>query len=133
MLDKVEVLMAARDIIKDDRNWARGWFAQNHNGMDCDVTSANATSFCVLGSVRKSMLSMSDDDSIYGTSLSQEYFNLRNILEQNIPGDFDDYDDTDCKVARFNDNKDTQHSDIIHLLTKSIQHVISGEDVVLKE
>ena len=117
MNKRAEIFLAARDLIKDERNWSKVYFAQNDKGEDCDVTSQDASTYCVLGSVLKAVYSVVDKDqpeSVYF------YRQCKQVLSHFLPTDL-----KICNIVKFNDSDDTSHKDVINLLTKAIGHELS--------
>lgn len=54
-----EILVAARAIIANEKNWTQGAYAKDKDGMSTGVICSNAVCFCSIGAIRK--ITMSSD------------------------------------------------------------------------
>lgn len=113
MNKSTEILMAARDNIKDDRNWTRGCLARDDRGENTSEIY-NGVSFCAVGSLfyvlqkneHSLPLKMRNNVSHECKMLLMEALNNLSEFES---------------VSRFNDSKDTTHTDVIGLYTEAIR------------
>lgn len=54
MLDSTkETLIAARDLIKDEARWARGWYARDETGANVEADNPKAVAWCAMGALKK--------------------------------------------------------------------------------
>lgn len=111
----VEILMCARDLIKDDRNWCKGTYAKTDTGDKIGLQHENAAKFCVVGALDKSAL-----------KLTGSLFSDGRIAAQNLVMDVLDIRIASNLVA-FNDSVDTKHSDVIGLYNKAIEIALKKE------
>lgn len=108
-MEHIEVLFAARDIIKDEKNWCQGHYAKNDKGEFVSIESVEATRYCILGAIFKANPSDHGDvDTISMGAIKA----MERVLN-------DDY----SSVHSFNDHHATSHKDVIDYLSR----VISSE------
>ena len=49
----IKKLIAARDLIKDFKNWTTHAFARDKSGEPCEINSKRACSWCAVGALYK--------------------------------------------------------------------------------
>lgn len=49
------VLIAARKMIENKKNWHQGGYARDADGEQCHWTNEHAVAFCMMGAVRRSL------------------------------------------------------------------------------
>lgn len=111
-----EILMAARDIIKDEKNWCKLHSAVDQMGNDVSSISNDAVRFCVIGSLNRAAYKILGDD-YYDTD---DFDQSEEALEEALY-------DSGClsTIANFNDRGATQHSDVINVYNKAISNELN--------
>ena len=62
-----EILIAARAIIAEEKNWAQEAYAKDKDGMFTGVGSSNAVCFCSIGAIRKITMEPFDAMGVLGS------------------------------------------------------------------
>ncbi len=101
------VLKNARKLLIPKENWAQGGFAKN-NTENVQPRSDNATSWCMIGALRKTI--DNDYDPIYCKCLT--------VLSQSLPKSYNG-----LSVMGFNDRPQTTHRQILNLFNRAIKKI----------
>ncbi|UTS52108.1 hypothetical protein [Synechococcus phage BUCT-ZZ01] len=107
----LETLIAAKDLIKDKKNWCRVNRAQNKKGQYVDPWHRSACQFCAVGAVQKVA---NYDNNIY---TSPEVVLLNNVSRQ-IFG-----------RAVFMVNDEYGHDEVMQVFDKAIEKLKENESV----
>ena len=109
----IEALHEARNLIKDEKCWAREYLALDEHGCMVPPSSGEAVSWCVLGAIT---CACSKFDEVDPEELSE-------MVRREIP-----YGDTRTSLGEFNDYTDTSHEDVLSLLDRTILSIEGGGD-----
>lgn len=105
----LELLKNTRKLLSSPSKWTKGYFAKNEKGQDVDELSKSATCFCLLGALQH------ESHALIKTTYSNEFYKARELIETILVrkgiAPF---------IPTFNDNKKTEHSDILTLLDEAI-------------
>jgi Na+/H+ antiporter NhaB len=95
----LEALDGAQTIIREPKNWTKGWFAKDKHNNFCDSDAPEAVCFCTIGALNRACLG---DYELFkaGRDLVNEASSTPN-------------------VADFNDHHLTTHADIMRLFEKA--------------
>jgi hypothetical protein len=99
-----EVLVAARELIADERNWIKGEYSRRVEGRLC---------YCAYGAVRT--VSDAADYKVFDRAW--------NALESTVP------DKHELSPIHFNDDLDTTHADILAMFDRAIEATAPTERV----
>lgn len=97
MTTTIEILVAARALLSDEKRWTRGDLAHDIDGAAVDPRSKNAVCWCVIGAVQK-------------FSLGHQCDALNRI--HNVVGG---------SGSEFNDYLTTTHADVLRVLDAAIE------------
>ena len=92
------------ELLSDPTRWIQGNYARNAKGNKVNYDSDTATCWCLSGSIAY----------IYG--IGHEYTTNKRALEKAIDVREADKLPKKVTVVQFNDNENTTHDDIIHVL-----------------
>lgn len=105
-MDKIEVLVKAKELLSDPEKWYKGYFAVNKNGKNVSSISDKAYKWCMTGALSK--VCPYDVDARHA-AIDQLTFTLR----EGIPG--------------FNDAPDTTHQDVMNAFDKAIIDALNNQ------
>jgi hypothetical protein len=103
-VDNKQILIKARELLADERNWTKGAAARDAQGNETDVDSEEAVCFCVLGAIRHIT------DRVIQNSMDRLLLDV--VAEVTGTRDY---------VHLYNDDPSTTHSDILKFLDRAIQ------------
>ena len=106
------LLRDTREILRDPANWTKQRMASHENGMDVDVHSPHAHSFCLLGAMCKA----GGVESEWG--LREVYRHEIDILAAEIEGM--GYHRGLGRIWRFNDMSSTTHEKVLNVLNSAL-------------
>ena len=104
----LENLNEIKDVLSDESSWTQNTFARDVNGNTIDVDSDNACSWCLMGAIYKSSDTVNQSNDVVDCL----------------------YRVTGQSVCYYNDNKETQHQDIVNLLNTAIANCIEVENEI---
>lgn len=113
MSNTAEILLAARDMIKDERNWCRKSIARDDKGNRCRLINHNTHSFCAEGALMKAYIKVGKNKSFDG------YRNVLKYIRQFLPDKY-------TFVYQFNNDIQNTHKDIIGLFNDAIAGILSS-------
>jgi hypothetical protein len=102
-----KVLIAARKLIKDPKNWTIAVYARNIRDEETDPTSKVSCKWCSKGAIQKACFDM-------GCTSTDEMKSEQTLRV--ITGD----------IVRFNDNK--SHSEVLEAFDKAIKRLKNDSD-----
>lgn len=114
----VEILMAGRDIIKDERNWCKRAYARSESGMATTSSDGNAVQFCLIGSINRASHKLIGQDFL----VSDVYTDALTSVECTL------FDNDFAGILEFNDDHDTTHDCVMDVYNKSISRQLSLEN-----
>ena len=109
-----DVLSKTLQTIKDPNNWTKSFEAITKNGIDVRPEDPEATTYCLYGALRKTLIEM----NVIGDR--KLYMNVFNEIEKNILHETGPLKDP---IFDFNDAPETKHEDVIHILEKTIANL----------
>jgi hypothetical protein len=104
MLNAVEILTKAKELISSPEHWCQEAYSRDINGVSCDRKSPDVNSFCIIGAIFKA----TDEGVIY-----DEEIKVWNALN-NIVGDY--------AISTWNDKEGRTHDEVMALLDKAIEN-----------
>ena len=111
-----EVLSRALSIIEDHKNWTQGFMARDGNNNEVTWSDPKATKYCLLGALWKASSQSSPKEEKTRTEARREAeYKIEDILEK-IPQEYEN-----LSIESFNDNPETMHEDVIHILKETIE------------
>jgi hypothetical protein len=99
----VEILTQARDLIAQPGKWTQGWYARRADGKDCYWADDEASCFCAVGAVEKTV----GFDFIWSASHRKSYEYLREVVGG--------------VVDRFNDDPTRTQEEVVQAFDKAIE------------
>lgn len=108
-MNKVQALIAAKEVISDPKNWIKGNASVDSNGVSVDSLDPSACAFCMLGAVHKVV----PDKRFF--EFRQEVCNsLReSVKRKKKKGTLE-------SIADFNDSCNTTHKDVMDVFDDAI-------------
>ena len=113
-MNKVEALIAAKELIADPKNWIKGNASVDSNGVSVNTLDPSACAFCMLGAVYKVV----PDKGFFG--IRQE---VRNSLRESVKRK--KKQTTLESIADFNDSCNTTHKDVMDVFDDAIMQSLN--------
>lgn len=107
MVQPLEALKSARDLLSDPKHWTQDWYAKNAAGRGVDPAGAQATCWCVRGAVVRF--------TRCHLAAKPAFVELAATLGSQ------DYHDVEC----WNDNPERTHAEVLGLFDTTIARLES--------
>jgi hypothetical protein len=104
-MSALEVLKKARELLSDESRWTKGAFARTMWGEETSGSDPEAECFCARGAITH----------------FRGGFDAVLALQDALPSSF-------TAVSAFNDNKDTEHADVLNLFDRAIVKLEASND-----
>lgn len=112
----VGVLLRARSIIAEEKNWTKGCYARTGSGDEISPHLASASSFCALGAIRRAA---GENTQCHGAAAHRALHGAALQLYFTRIG---------TSVPEFNDHNSTRHADVLEVF----DHAIAAEMAKVK-
>lgn len=87
MIKATELLVEAKSLIEDPKNWTTGWFAKQEDGSIADSCDKYAVCFCSLGALERVYGVHTDNDQEgIGEAMYQARCALDSVMHSDVPG-----------------------------------------------
>jgi hypothetical protein len=118
------VYKEAREILSDPSRWTKGALARNSDGVITRVGDDDACTFCTLGAIQRAAIKLEIVSGDIGFVYQHPSESLaRPILEvRNAPSGLS-HDDKIEFVTDFNDDKHTEHKDVLAMFDKVVERL----------
>lgn len=99
MTTAIEILVAARELLSDEKRWTKEYYARDAAGEGVNPSSKRAVCWCLVGAMRKSPIGKLHQE--VGLDL------IHSVVDGHIAG--------------FNDDPNTTHADVLRVLDAAIE------------
>lgn len=100
MTSALKVLVAARELLSDEKRWTRYDLAHDVDGVEIGPRSENAVCWCVMGAVHK-----------FSPGVAPGVGGALNLVHNAVGG----------PIPEFNDDPETTHADVLRVLDVAIE------------